>query len=52
MKAKINRDGCISCGMCTEICPEVFEMADDGLAKVRKEPTAASADKADRKSVV
>ena len=46
MKAKINRDGCISCGLCTEICPEVFEMADDGLAKVRKEPTAASADKA------
>ena len=32
MKAKIDRDGCIGCGMCTEICPEVFEMADDGLA--------------------
>lgn len=32
MKAKINRDGCISCGMCAELCPEVFFMADDGLA--------------------
>jgi len=34
MKAKIERDGCISCGLCTEICPEVFRMADDGLAEV------------------
>ena len=39
MKAKIDRDGCIGCGMCTEICPEVFEMADDGLARVAKEPS-------------
>ena len=26
MIAKIDRDGCISCGMCVEICPEVFHM--------------------------
>ncbi len=38
MKAKIDRDGCISCGMCTEICPEVFELADDGLAHVIRQP--------------
>jgi ferredoxin len=34
MKASIDRDGCISCGLCTTICPEVFRMADDGLAEV------------------
>lgn len=34
MKAKIDRNGCIACGMCWEICPEVFRMADDGLAEV------------------
>ncbi|WP_341423423.1 ferredoxin [Anaerotruncus rubiinfantis] len=34
MKAKINREGCISCGLCAETCPEVFRMADDGLAEV------------------
>lgn len=34
MKAKIDRSGCIGCGLCPEICPEVFEMADDGLAQV------------------
>lgn len=34
MKAVINRDGCISCGLCAGTCPEVFRMADDGLAEV------------------
>lgn len=42
MKAKINRSGCIGCGMCAEICQEVFEMADDGLAQVVKEPTRSN----------
>lgn len=34
MKAIIDRDGCIGCGLCAESCPEVFCMADDGLAEV------------------
>ncbi|MGI6753212.1 MAG: ferredoxin [Eubacteriales bacterium] len=34
MKASIDREGCIACGLCAEICPEVFRMADDGLAEV------------------
>lgn len=34
MKASIDRDGCISCGLCTETCPSVFRIADDGLAEV------------------
>ena len=33
MKATIDRDGCIGCGLCPSICPEVFRMADDGLAE-------------------
>ena len=37
MKAKLDRSGCISCGLCAETCPEVFEMADDGIAKVHQE---------------
>ena len=34
MKASIDRDGCISCGLCASTCPEVFRMADDGRAEV------------------
>jgi len=34
MKASIDRDGCIGCGVCADTCPAVFQMADDGLAEV------------------
>lgn len=33
MKATIDREGCIACGLCMDICPEVFRMADDGFAE-------------------
>ncbi|MCF6460720.1 ferredoxin [Clostridium sp. Cult3] len=32
MKAVVDKDACIGCGLCTSICPEVFSMDDDGLA--------------------
>lgn len=34
MKASIDRSGCISCGACWSICPEVFRMANDGFSEV------------------
>jgi len=34
MIAKIDREGCISCGLCASTCPAVFQMGDDGLAEV------------------
>lgn len=30
--AIVDGDLCIGCGLCAEICPEVFEMGDDGQA--------------------
>lgn len=30
--AYVNPDTCIGCGVCEGMCPDVFEMADDGLA--------------------
>jgi ferredoxin len=42
MKATIDRDGCISCGLCAETCPDVFQMADDGKAEVIKDPVPDS----------
>ena len=33
--AKVDKNKCIGCGLCTEICGEVFEMSDDGKAEVK-----------------
>ena len=43
MKAYVDKDTCIGCGLCPSICPEVFEMEDDGLshAKVDQVPDDA-----------
>ena len=45
MKVTIERDGCISCGLCAATCPEVFRMAADGLADVFTSPSEETADK-------
>lgn len=37
MKAALDRDGCISCGLCIDVCPEVFRMGEDGIAEVFQE---------------
>lgn len=34
MKATIDRDDCIMCGLCASTCPAVFRMGDDGPAEV------------------
>lgn len=34
MRAEIEREGCIACGLCASICPDVFRMGDDGPAEV------------------
>lgn len=46
MKATIDRDGCIGCGVCADTCPAVFRMADDGLAEVHTDPIPASSEDA------
>ena len=30
MRAHVNKDTCIGCELCTQICPDVFSMDDDG----------------------
>ena len=37
MKVWIEQDLCTGDGICTEICPRVFAMADDGLAYVKQD---------------
>lgn len=29
MKAHVDKDTCIGCGLCTSLCPEVFSMDED-----------------------
>lgn len=38
MYAEVDKDTCIGCGACPDICPEVFKMEDDGLAIAYKNP--------------
>ncbi|HTV10320.1 MAG TPA: ferredoxin [Acidimicrobiales bacterium] len=41
MRVWIEQDYCTGDGLCEELCPEVFQMGDDGLAHVREELAAA-----------
>ena len=45
MKISIEREGCISCGLCVATCPEVFTIADDGLAEAIETPSAEYVEK-------
>lgn len=40
MKVTIDRSGCIGCGLCEQLCPEVFRMGDDGAAEAYAQPDA------------
>jgi len=46
MKATIDRDGCIGCGLCAATCPEVFRMDDQDLAEVYSDVTAETSETA------
>ncbi|MGE5654338.1 MAG: ferredoxin [Bacillota bacterium] len=38
MKAIVDKDLCIGCGLCESICPRVFVMDADGKASVKTHP--------------
>ena len=37
MKASVDPDLCIACGLCVSTCPEVFDWDDDGKASAKAE---------------
>ena len=38
MKAIVDDDACIGCGLCPDICPEVFRLNDENVAEVTVDP--------------
>ena len=46
-----DKDLCIGCGICVEVCPEVFEMDDDDKAQVKMNPIPPEAEGSCRKAV-
>ena len=43
MKAKVDPEVCVATGSCVDLCPEVFELGDEGVAvaKVAEVPAEA-----------
>lgn len=42
MKAVVNKEGCISCGLCVSTCPEVFVFDENGIAEANGQITDAN----------
>ncbi len=40
MKVAVDRDICIGCGSCVSICPDVFQLDDEGFSSVIAQPDA------------
>ena len=41
-KITIDENACVGCGLCVNSCPDVFELAENGIAKVKvAEPQGA-----------
>jgi len=38
MKLRVDQEGCISCGLCVTICPEVFQLNEDEKSEVIVSP--------------
>jgi len=42
MKALVDKDLCVGCGLCCDVCSEVFEMQENvAVAKVEEVPTGS-----------
>lgn len=38
MRAFVDKEGCISCGLCVDTCPGVFQFDENGVADVISDP--------------
>jgi ferredoxin len=43
-RAIVDKNLCIGCGLCAEVCPQVFGMGDDNIAQVKTDPIPQEAE--------
>jgi ferredoxin len=36
MKYKVNKEKCMGCGLCVNLCPDVFELGEDGKSQIKE----------------
>lgn len=46
MKVYVDQEGCISCGLCVSVCPDVFQFNDDDKSEAIKDEIPADAEDA------
>jgi ferredoxin len=51
MKVTVDEDRCAGHGMCLTLCPEVFEMSDDGWAVAAPDEVPAESESAAREAI-
>jgi len=44
MKAIVNKETCVGCGLCADKCPDVFEMNDESIAEARTDSVPPEAE--------
>jgi ferredoxin len=50
MKARVKKDVCIGCGLCVDICPQVFVLGDENIAETIVERVGAEVKNACREA--
>ncbi len=44
MRPRVDREKCTGCGLCEDICPQVFQLGEDNIARVINPGGCESAD--------